>query len=337
MKKWSMSTLKFGILVFATLLAVALFGSLKSLSAAPPTVKVGYPSLSGSQMRLWVIPEAKLDQRHGVNVQPIFLRGGAVVAQTIVAGDVDMTNSGGAVVNAMLSGADLVYVASGVSTYAFSVYVRPEIKDISGLRGKALGVLTRGAGTEQAAIALLRLHGMRAGQDVKLLYLGTMQAILAALERGIVPAGLVSSPTTLLARRLGYKELVNMGSLKLPFLQASLVTRRSLMRQNPDLVKAFLKAYVAALKTIEEEPEVAKRALARFLAISDTEIIQEVYQAYKPLYSKVPYITEDVIRSVLSVLDHPRAAKADPKDFFDNSFVKELEESGFIQQLYSRR
>ena len=49
------------------------------------------------------------------------------------------------------------------------------------------------------------------------------------------------------------------------------------------------------------------------------------------------YMTEDVILSALSVSDHPRATKADPKDFFDNSFLTELEESGFIKELYAKR
>ena len=48
-------------------------------------------------------------------------------------------------------------------------------------------------------------------------------------------------------------------------------------------------------------------------------------------------MTEDAIRSVLSVTDHPKAAKADPKDFFDNRFLKELEDTGFIQELYGKK
>ncbi|TAK08628.1 hypothetical protein EPO44_02310 [bacterium] len=177
---------------------------------------------------------------------------------------------------------------------------------------------------------------MKAGQEVKFLYLGGVREVLAALDKGVIPAGVLSSPTTLVARRLGYKELVNIGTLKLPYVHNGVVTHRALVRQNSDLVRAFLKAYVAALKITQEEPEVAKRALARYLATSDTAIIEEAYQSFKPLFLRVPYMTEEVIRSVLSVSDHPKAAKADPKDFFDNRFLKELEDSGFIKELYGR-
>ena len=330
-------TLESGSVVLTFFFAILLFAVTNSLDAATLTVKVGYPSPSGAQLPVWVIPEAGIDQRYGLNVQLIFISGPARLTQTLVAGDVDLSTTGGAGVTGILSGADLVYVAIGVPTYGFSVYVRPEINEVSDLRGKVLGVLTKGSSTDHAATALLRRYGMRVGQETKLLYLGGVREVLAALDRGIVPAGVLSAPTTLLARRLGYKELINIGSLKLPYVHNAIVARRSVTRQNPELIKAFLKAYVAALKVVQEEPEVAKRALARFLATSDTGIIEEAYQAYGPLFPKVPYMTEELIRSVLLVSDHPRAAKADPKEFFDNRFLKELEETGFIQELYTRR
>lgn len=339
--RWTMKTRSKAVaqrlvpLSLTLMLALVFFG--ESLCAATLTVKVGYPQPSGAQIPLWVIPEAGTDRRYGVNVQVIYISGGARLTQTVVAGDIDMALTGGAVVNGILSGAELVYVAIGVPTYGFSVYARPEIKEVADLRGKVLGVMTKGASSDHAATALLKHHGMRAGQEVKFLYLGGVREVLAALDRGVIPAGVLSSPTTLVARRLGHKELVNIGTLKLPYVHNGIVTRRSLVRQNPDLVKGFLKAYVAALKITQEEPEVAKRALARFLATSDTGILDEAYQSFRPLFPKVPYMTEEIIRSVLSVSDHPRAAKADPKEFFDNRFLKELEETGFVQELYTRR
>ena len=48
-------------------------------------------------------------------------------------------------------------------------------------------------------------------------------------------------------------------------------------------------------------------------------------------------MTEEAIREALSVTDHPKAATADPKDFFDNRFLKELEESGFIKEHYGQK
>lgn len=332
---------KFGgevtLLVFLVLPAFNLLLGIQPLAAAPIVVKIGYPQPSGAQIPIWVIAEAKIDQRYGLNLQVIYISGGARLTQTVVSGDIHMAMTGGAVVNGILSGAELVYIAIGVPTYGFSVYVRPEIKELSDLKGKVLGVMTKGASSDHAATALLGQSGLKPGQDVKFLYLGGVREVLAALDKGIIPAGVISSPTTLVARRMGYRELVNIGSLQLPYIHNGIVTRRSLTRQNPELVKSFLKAYVEALKITQEEPEIAKRALARFLATDDKAIIDEAYQSFRPLFPRVPYLNDDIIRSVLSVTDHPKAAAADPREFYDNRFLKELEETGFVKELYGRK
>ena len=159
---------------------------------------------------LWVITEARLDQKYGVDLQNIYISGGARLTQTVVSSDIDMAATGGAVINAVLSGAELVYIASGVPTYGFSLYARADVKDVPSLKGKVVGLMTKGASTDHGMTALLRLYNLRSGQDVKVLYLGGVREGLAALDRGIVAATTISAPTTLMARRLGYKELVNL-------------------------------------------------------------------------------------------------------------------------------
>jgi ABC-type nitrate/sulfonate/bicarbonate transport system substrate-binding protein len=319
------------------LLVLVLSSIVKSPDVAALTIRVGYPQLSGGSMPLWIIAESKLDQRYGVDVKPIYIAGGATLTHSLIAGDVDIALTGGAVVGAILGGADLVYVAIGLSTYAFTVYAKPDIKDIHDLRGKVFGVITRGASSDHAAIALFNRYGMRVGQDVKFIYFARQGDLLAALDKGIVVAGVFSSPTTVMAKRLGFKELVSIASFKLPYPHNAVATRKPLVRQNPELIKGFLKAYLASIKIIHEEPEVAKKALAHFLGTKDPEMIEDSYRSLAPLFLKVPYMPEQAIRTVLSLSDNPKAASADPKDFFDNRPLKELEESGFVKELYSKR
>jgi NitT/TauT family transport system substrate-binding protein len=306
-------------------------------AAAPFRIRVGFPQPSGAQLPLWIMSEARFDQKYGFELQNIYISGGARLTQTLVAGDIDMATTGGAVINGILSGADLIYIAMVVPTYGFSLYARPEVKDVTSLKGKVIGVMTKGASSDHAAVALLRHNKLQAGQDVKFIYLGGVREVLAALERGIVTAGVISAPTTLAARRLGFKEIINIASLNLPYVHNGVVTRRALTRQQPDRIKAFLRAYLAALKAANDDAGLSKRALARFLATNDAAMIDEAYQSFFGVFPRLPYITEDNIRAVLSVADHPKAAAADPKEFFDNRFVKELEDSGFVKELYGQR
>ena len=314
-----------------TLLLTMLIG--QKSTAAPITV--GYPQLSGGSMPLWVIAENHLDQRYGVDVKPIYIAGGAILTHSLIAGDVTIALTGGAVVGAILGGADLTYIGIGLSTYGFTVYAKPEIKDINDLRGKVFGVITKGASSDHAAIALFKRYGIRYGQEVQILYFARQGDLLASLQKGIISGGVFSSPTTVMAKRLGFKKLVDIASFKYPYPHNAIATRKSFIRQNPEAIKGFLKAYLASVKIIHQQPEVAKKALRDFLGSKDPEMIDDSYESLKDLFLKVPYMPDEAIRTVLSLSDNPKAATAEPKDFYDNGLLKELEDSGFVKELYS--
>ena len=318
------------VLVFVLVSAIASF-------AATATVRVAYPQPSGAMLPLWLVTEAKLDQKYGVPVQNIFISGAARVNQSMVAGDIDLASIGGAVVNTVLAGGDLIAIAVGVPTYGFSLYGRAEVKDISNLQGKVIGIMSKGASSEHAVIALLQRYNMQPGRDVKFIYLGGVREVLAAIDRGIVSAGVLSSPTTLAARRMGHRELVNIATLNLPYIHSGVATRRSFARQQPERVKAYLRAYIAAIKIANEDAETSKRALSHYLVTHDAAILDEAYQAFRGIFPRVPYVTDDYIKSVLAVTENPKAANANPRDFVDNHFLKEIEDSGFVQELYGRR
>lgn len=305
-------------------------------SGAATTIRVGYPQLNGGQTPLWNIADGKIDQRFGLDIKPVYIPGGVRLTQSALSGSVDIAMTGGAAVNAMLSGADLIYVGMPVPTYAFSLYARAEIKEVADLRGKILGVITKGASSDHASIALLRQYKMTQ-QDMKVLYFSRQEDALAALNQGIVQAAVHSAPTTLMARRLGFKELVNIGALKLPYPFMGLAVRRSAIQQNPETIRGFVKAFVTGIKVSIDQPEQSKRAIGKYLATKDLEIIDEAYRSFAPLFPRVPYVTDEAIRAALSVTDHPKATSANPKDFYDNRFLQELESSGFVKELYGGR
>jgi len=141
----------------------------RAIAAAPSTIGVGYPQLNGGQIPLWNIPEHKLDQKYRLDIKPVYIPGGVRLTQSALSGSVDIALTGGAAINAMLSGAEIIYIGMPVPTYAFSLYARPEIKNVTNLRGKTLGVITKGASSDHASIALLR-HYKMTQHDLKVLY-----------------------------------------------------------------------------------------------------------------------------------------------------------------------
>lgn len=316
---------------------VFMFAAHARLWAATSTLRVGYPQPSGAMLPLWLVTEAKLDQKYGLPVQNIFISGAGRMTQSMVAGDIELASIGGAVVNTALGGGDVVAIAVGIPTYGFSFYAKPEVKDIASLSGKVIGIMSKGASSEHAVIALMQRHNLQPGKDVKFIYLGGVREVLAAIDRGIAAAGVLSAPTTLFARRLGQKELVNIATLNVPYMHSGVVGRRSFLRQQPERVKAYLRAYIAAIKVANEDAEMSKRALSRYLVTNDQAILDEAYQSFRGMFPRVPYVTEEMIKASLVYSEHPKAAGANPRDFYDQRYLKEIEDSGFVQELYGKR
>ena len=172
------------LLIELNFAAFAFFAAIPLHAAAATTIRVGYPQLNGGQTPLWNIADSKLDVKYNLDIKPVYIPGGVRLTQSMLSGAVDIAMTGGAAVNAMLSGAEFIYVGMPVATYAFSLYVRPEIKEVADLRGKVLGVITKGASSDHAAIALLRQYKMTQ-QDMKVLYFSRQEDALAALNQGI--------------------------------------------------------------------------------------------------------------------------------------------------------
>src|ERR1051325_8002110 len=140
-------------------IAAALIVSASNSSAnaqALKRIRIGYPSLSFRQSNVWVAKEAGLFTKYGLDVEPIFLRGGQMATQALVAGDPPIVNIG-TVVQASLQGHDLVLIASSENSYAYSVVRKPTtLSKLEQLKGKKLGVSGFGSASHNAALILLR-------------------------------------------------------------------------------------------------------------------------------------------------------------------------------------
>ena len=241
----------FGLLL---VLAFQLFLLVTRAAAATTTIRAGYPQLNGGQTPLWNIPENKIDRQYGIEINPVYIPGGVRLTQSAVSGSVDVALTGGAAVNAMLSGAGS-YLRRHAGPHLCILHLR-QARDQRG------GRPARQSSWRDNQRCLLRSRRHRATgdntkmtqQDMKVLYFSRQEDALAALKQGIVSAAVHSAPTTLMARRLGFKELVNIGALKLPYPFMGIAIRRSTVPQNLDLIRAFLKAFWSASRLPSSNP-----------------------------------------------------------------------------------
>jgi ABC-type nitrate/sulfonate/bicarbonate transport system substrate-binding protein len=315
-----------------------LFFALVSYSRGADRIRIGYSSISGSYLGLWVAHDAGFFAKEGLEDQIILIPSGSQLAQVVTAGEIDIAAlNGSSAMAAAMQGADLKIVGNSTNKLIFSIYVRPEIKSIEGLKGKKIGVTRYGSATDIAARFALRKHNLDPQKDVSILQMGAMTSIMGGLQGGSIDAGLVSPPTLFAVEKLGFKELVNVTDMDLAFPNPSLVVQGGIMRKNPDLVDRFMRAYARAIHRARTDKEFTFKSIAKYTKIEDPFVLQKAYDLYVgKVLEKAPYINMIGMKNALDDLAKtlPTARNAKPEQFIDTRFLDKLEKSGLLQDLY---
>src|SRR5258706_4117659 len=126
---------------FSSLLFVVVFVSDVAIFAATPAVRVGYPQPSGAMLPLWLVTDAKLDQKYSVPAQNIFISVAGRMTQSMVAVDIDLASIGCAVVNTVLASCDLVAISCHVPTYRLSRFSHPAAEDRASLHRQCVRIM----------------------------------------------------------------------------------------------------------------------------------------------------------------------------------------------------
>ena len=201
--------------LFRTLIASVLFSHVAGNTAGAQALKkirIGYPSLSFRQSNVWVAKEMKLFDKYGLEVEPIFLRGGQMATQALVAGDPPIVNIG-TVVQASLQGYNLVLVAAVETTYDQIVFARKGINKLEELKGKKFGISGFGSATHNAANILFKHLNLEINKDVALVPAGPDAERFGAMMAGRIDATFFTSSAAAPARKAAFVELFAVADL----------------------------------------------------------------------------------------------------------------------------
>ena len=270
----------------------AALGCLVMFSAAqaqPSRVTVVYPGVSGGFTPLWIAQEKKLFVRYGVDVHPIYIQGGSRAVQGLLAKDADVAVVSGGVVEAALRGADLKFVAAHLPSLAFSLYARPDIRQVQDLRGKVVGVTRYGTPTMYSAILALRKYGLDPTRDVKVLATGGVSETLAAKQAGTVNAGILSAPVTLRARNMGHQEILRMGELGVPFIHDGIVSSKAYVSGHQKHLERFLQGFIDGMRVYKADRSLAEKTMAKYTRVNDTELLRETYDTFNREFALKPF------------------------------------------------
>ncbi|MBM4299317.1 MAG: hypothetical protein FJ143_16390 [Deltaproteobacteria bacterium] len=324
-------------------LVLALLPSAPQASAQMTRLNVGYSALSADQLPAWVAKDSGIFAKYGLDVQLIFFTGGTTAILALVSGDVPITQvSGPGLVSSALGGSDAVFIAAGVTSLNYVLMGKPGVKSIEQLKGGTLAISRFGSATDSIARFALKKVGLTVGKDVTLIQVGSGPERLSALQTGRVTAAVINPPSSFIAEKRGMAVLADVAQMGLVFQHTGSATTKRFIREHNDIVKRYVRAHMEAVHKMWTDKEASVRALGKYMGSGlDREILERSREnvMHETLYPKKQYPTLEGIKTVLEDLGErdPRAKSAKPEQFVDNSFIRDLDESGFIDGLYRKK
>jgi len=326
-------------ILLSVLLAVTLSFICFDPVTAQDRARVGWAAMTASHAPLWVAQEKGFLAKQGLSVEPIFFSAGPPAMQALVAGDLDIVvTSAPNVVNPRLGGVDTVMILSIIPTFIDHIISAANITSPEQLKGKIGSVNRFGSISEMGLRLSLKRLGIDPEKDVQIVPAGGNPERLAAISKGIAQFTIMNEPFIKEAERLGFRDLVNMATLKIPLHGNGIVTREVNIKTKRPMVMKFARAMTEAIHYIKAEKEATKAIIGKYTRFTDPEGLERTYKNYTSVLLDVPYADPAGIKTLLDDMaaKNPKAAAADPKSFVDESFVQEMESSGFIKRLYKR-
>ena len=319
---------------------VAAIQNVAQPSFAADKLNTAYISTTpGSSTVLQVAKDTRIFEKHGIDATVIFISGSVRGIQSILAGEIPIGEGGGpGLASARLAGGDVIAIAGNVNVLPYYLVAHPSIKKPEELKGKIGGNHIAGTTAEFALKVGLKKIGIDPLKDVNLRVIGGSLERMVALQKGIVQFTVVTEAGKSQAEKLGYPTVVDMVSLQIPFPQNGVYTSTKLIRENPDLVRRYLRAYTEAIYFYKTHKEDVFKIMRKYSRVDDRKFLEEAWDWHAKFMPDAPYAPIDGYQLVLQDLaeKNPKAAQANVKDYIDSRFVKELEDSGFIKNLYRK-
>ncbi len=319
------------------------FSCLSPAFAQLTRVNVGYSAISADQLPAWVGKDTGIFAKEGLDVQLIFFTGGTTAILALVSGDVPITQvSGPGLVNSVLAGSDAVFVAAGMTSLNYVLMGKPGVKSTEQLKGGSLAISRFGSATDSIARFALKKINLVPGKDVTLMQVGSGPERLNALMTGRVTAAVINPPSSFVAEKRGLAVIADVAQMGLVFQHTGVATTRRFIREHRDIVQRYVRAHVEAVHRMWTDKEATLKALGHYMGSGvDREILERSRENVltEAMYPKKQYPSLEGLKTVLEDIGErdPRAKSAKPEQFVDFSFIKELDESGFIDALYKKK
>jgi NitT/TauT family transport system substrate-binding protein len=325
-----------------TFLTIAVLLGLIPLVVAQEKISLSYSALSPSTAFLWIPREKGFFKKHGLDAEIILIESGTLTSQALASGEIGIADNAGApAIISNASGSGEMIIMGLVNSLEYNMVSTKQVKDLTDLKGKRIGVSRIGSSSHAAVEIALDHFKLDAKRDaITFVQSGTMTTRVAGLRAGSIDATVVDPAFVPFMLKEGYKDLGYLGKFGIPYQHESLDSSKAYLARHRDTALKAVKGIIEGIAFIAQERNASdvKRVLGKYLKFDDPAKTEDAYKSLKgyALNIRKPYPTNEGVNSLINFLAkfNPKVAKVTVQDVVDASLVGELDRTGFIDTVY---
>ncbi len=287
-------------------------------------LEMSYSEIYEGQIPVWVAYEAGLFKHNGLDVNMTYIASAQAIS-ALVAGQTQIAQGGGSeALSAASGGAPLTVIGNVVPVYPYILEVTSDIKTISDLKGKKVGVSNIGSASDIATRVALNKVGLVPDKDVSIITVGSSVNRTAALQSGAIQGGLAQPPDTYILEAQGLHPLIDMTQLKAPTVNNGIVAKADWIKANHDTTQKYVDSVVQGIAKMKADHAFAANVLKQYMKLDDLSVATKTVDwASANLFPNVPTTKPDDFLDAVTVLSekNDKVKSFDLAKLIDNSFV----------------
>ena len=289
-------------------------------------------------VHLYTALDNGLFDKYGMKLENIFIRGSGPKSLPLLPTDeVQFTYcASDAFIPGMAAGIEAKIVASPLVKLPYVLVTRKEIKRPEDLKGKALGIARAGDLSDRLSRAVVKKFGLPPDAVTIRPIGGSQGERYQAMAAGIVHGVIITPPLDVRAKNEGYNVMYRLIDLNLPFIYSSLHTSYKMLRERPEIVQRMVAAFAEIVHFVEKNPDKAKASIAKAMRTKDEEALQSAYDIYaREILDRTMVVPGKAVAETVDLArESGTPIRRKPEEIYDNSFVINLEKSGFLKEIW---
>ena len=309
---------------FSFVVILILLIGVSSASAQLKKIRFSTSAISISELPFKVAQLKGFWREEGLDVETILIRG-AVGMQALLGGSVDYTSASGSTIAAAVRGLPVKLVFISSAQPQFDLMSQPQIKSVQELKGKIVGISSRGGSNDLMMQMILQKNGLVPNKDVTTIIVGGQEESALALRAGRIAAALMTPPRPFMLQREGFHRIAYSGDYMPTYPNGGIGVTDEKIKTNPAEVLAFVRATIKAQQFSRQNRAEMLKIMPPYLGIKDPALIEQLYDLYLTRLSADGSTDESWMKGAIEFTQKSlgsAAKEAPPSQVFDFSFVQ---------------